>query len=124
SRSDIFSLGAVIYEMVTGRRAFSADSPVETMNAILREDPPDMTTVRASISPALERIVRRCLEKRPEDRFRSAHDLAFALEALTGSGSSASSARAVAGLAAPRPRSFRRLTYRRGTISSARFAPD
>ena len=83
ARADIFSFGAVLYEMLTGKRAFRADSPVETLNAILREDPPSLFESTRNVSPALERIVRRCLEKRPEDRFRTAHDLAIALDAIS-----------------------------------------
>jgi eukaryotic-like serine/threonine-protein kinase len=82
-RSDIFSFGAVLYEMLTGRRAFHRDSAVETLNAILKDDPTEFTETSSKINPALERIVRRCLEKKPERRFHSAHDLGFALEALT-----------------------------------------
>jgi serine/threonine protein kinase len=83
ARTDIFAFGALLYEMLTGKRAFRGESPVETLNAILREDPPSLFDSTRNVSPALERIVRRCLEKRPEDRFRSAHDLAFALEAIS-----------------------------------------
>jgi eukaryotic-like serine/threonine-protein kinase len=82
-RSDIFSFGAVLYEMLSGQRAFHRDSVVESLNAILKDDPPELTETSAKISPALEKIVRRCLEKKPERRFHSAHDLGFALEALT-----------------------------------------
>ena len=82
-RSDIFSFGAVLYEMLSGVRAFRRDSAVETMNAILKEDPPDLSGTGRGISPALARIVRRCLEKRPGDRFHSAHDVALALEAVS-----------------------------------------
>ena len=82
ARADIFALGAVLYEMLTGKRAFQGDSMVETLNAILREDPPSLLESSARLSPALDRIVRRCLEKRPEERFRSTHDLALALEAV------------------------------------------
>ena len=84
-RSDIFSFGAVLYEMLSGRRAFHRESAAETMSAILREDPPDLSETNERISPALERIVNHCLEKNPEERFHSASDLAFALEALSGS---------------------------------------
>jgi eukaryotic-like serine/threonine-protein kinase len=83
ARTDIFAFGALLYEMLTGKRAFRGESPVETLNAILREDPPSLFESTRNVSPALERIVRRCLEKRPEDRFRSAHDLAIALEAIS-----------------------------------------
>ncbi|HAF12696.1 MAG TPA: hypothetical protein DCK99_03150 [Blastocatellia bacterium] len=82
-RSDIFSFGAVLYEMLSGRRAFHRDSAVESLNAILKDDPPELTETSAKINPALDKIVRRCLEKKPERRFHSAHDLGFALEALT-----------------------------------------
>src|SRR5205823_10219494 len=84
-RSDVFAFGAILYEMLAGRRAFSGPSPVETMSAILKEDPPELTTPSGSVPPALDRIVRRCLEKNPEERFQSARDLGFALEALSGS---------------------------------------
>ena len=83
-RSDIFSFGAVLYEMLSGKRAFRGDSLAETMSAILREDPPDLSATNKSISPALDRVVNHCLEKNPEERFQSARDLAFALEALSG----------------------------------------
>jgi len=83
AQSDIFSFGAVLYEMLSGQRAFRGDSPAETMSAILREEPPDLSVTNQSISPGLERIVRHCIEKNPEQRFHSAHDLAFDLEALS-----------------------------------------
>ena len=84
-RSDIFSFGAILYEMLSGRRAFHGESAAETMSAILKEDPPDLSETNHNISPALERLVNHCLEKNPEARFHSASDLAFALEALSGS---------------------------------------
>jgi len=148
-RSDIFSLGSVLYEMLAGRRAFRGATSVETMNAILKEEPAELSTLDSTLAPALERIVRHCLEKRPEERFQSAGDLAFNLEAL-----SQVSGRAAAKGAAPRlkwrlgwavaaglallvvgyfagvrserrpPPKFQRLTYRRGFIPAARFAPD
>ena len=83
-RSDIFSFGAILYEMLSGRRAFHGESTAETMSAILREDPPDLSETNQRISPGLERLVHHCLEKNPEERFHSASDLAFALEALSG----------------------------------------
>ena len=83
-RSDIFSFGSILYEMLTGRRAFAAESGIETLTAILREEPPDFAQTGRAIPAALERIVRRCIEKSPEKRFQSAQDVAFALEeALT-----------------------------------------
>ena len=156
-RSDIFSFGAILYELLSGHRAFTGDSAVETMNAILKEDPPELTRANAALPPALDRIVRRCLEKNPEERFQSARDVAFALEAvsttrsdasMTGvqdEGASRSKARraiaitvAVTALAAASALSFAigarrsapssarltRLTFDRGTVRSARFAPD
>src|SRR2546422_3650787 len=89
-RSDIFSLGAILYEMLSGRRAFHSESAVETMSAILKEDPPDLSETNQRISPALERLVNHCLEKNPEERFHSVSDLAFAIEALSGTGSGSS----------------------------------
>ncbi|MFN7988550.1 MAG: protein kinase [Thermoanaerobaculia bacterium] len=88
ARSDIFSFGAILYEMLSGRRAFHGDSAAETMSAILREEPPDLSVTNQGISPGLERIVRHCIEKSPEQRFHSAHDLAFDIESLTGSSAS------------------------------------
>jgi len=81
-RSDIFALGAVLYEMVSGRRAFRRDTPAETMTAILKDDPPDLRPVAPGAPPALERILRRCLEKSPDERFQSARDVAYALETV------------------------------------------
>src|SRR5438128_616933 len=83
-RSDIFSFGAILYEMLSGRRAFHGESAADTMSAILREDPPDLSDTNQNVSPALERLVNHCLEKDPESRFHSASDLAFALEAISG----------------------------------------
>ena len=84
ARTDLFAFGAVLYEMLTGRRAFDRESAAETMTAIVKEDPaaiaPDV-----EVPPALDRIMRRCLEKRPDDRFRSAADLAFQLDTLSSS---------------------------------------
>ena len=95
-RTDVFSFGAILYEMLSGRRAFKADSGIETMNAILKEDPPELLESGRNVSPALDRIVRHCLEKSPEARFHSASDVAFNLEALSNA-SSSSAARVVTG---------------------------
>jgi len=84
-RSDIFSFGAILYEMLSGRRAFRGQSTADTISAILREDPPDLSETNKTVSPALERVVHHCLEKNPEERFHSANDLGFAIEALSGS---------------------------------------
>ncbi len=150
ARSDIFAFGAVVYEMLSGKRAFQGDSAAETISAILREDPSDLSATNKSISPGLERVVRHCLEKNPERRFQSASDIAFDLEALSGaSGSMIAPAAArrrlrlvwpaiallsaLVGLAAgalwmsahrPPPPSYRQLTFRKGQITNARFAPD
>jgi Tol biopolymer transport system component len=153
--SDLFSFGAILYEMLSGRRAFKGPTAADTMSAILKEDPPEISdTGGKPVSPALERIVRHCLEKNPEQRAHSAHDLAFELETLSttsgpsaGPGTSPAARRipwrvltvAVLGAAAVGaaiafiagkkagdlpPPSFQRLTFRRGALASARFAPD
>ena len=89
ARSDLFSFGSVLYEMLSGQRAFKGATAADTIIAILREDPPELSVTGRGVPPALERIVRHCLEKNPEERFHSARDLAFALEAVTlGSGAS------------------------------------
>jgi eukaryotic-like serine/threonine-protein kinase len=79
-RSDLFSLGCVLYEMLTGRRAFQRETAAETMTAILKEDPPEIADSGVVTPPAMDRLVRHCLEKRPEERFQSAQDVAFDLE--------------------------------------------
>jgi eukaryotic-like serine/threonine-protein kinase len=103
-RADMFAFGAVLYEMLTGERAFSGATAADTMTAILTKEPPELDTDRLSIPPALDRIVRRCLEKAPELRFQSANDLAFALETLT-TGSSASASGAGRAIVLPPARS-------------------
>src|ERR1700694_2846463 len=84
ARSDIFSFGAILYEMLSGKRAFHGGSAADTMSAILKEDPPDLSVTNQNIPPSLERIVRHCLEKNPEERFQAARDLAFDLAVATG----------------------------------------
>ncbi len=153
-RSDIFAFGAIFYEMLSGQRAFSGASAADTMSAILVKEPPDLSVTDRAISPGLDRIVRHCLEKNPEERFHSAHDVAFDLEALTGLSAPRlqtpslpvrnrlpAIAAVVAGLAVvlaiglfagrliwrtrpAAPPSFKRLTFGRGVIYTARFAPD
>src|SRR5262249_54331348 len=81
-RADIFAFGAILYEMLTGRRAFRRSSPAETTGAIIREDP-DPSGIPHGLPPALLRLMGRCLEKRPERRFQSARDLMFALDAVS-----------------------------------------
>jgi dipeptidyl aminopeptidase/acylaminoacyl peptidase len=152
ARSDIFALGAVLYEMLARRRAFTGKARSEIEAAILRADPPELTATDRGVSPALDRVVRRCLEKRPEDRFQTAQDVAFALEAVEpGLTTAAQAAEAGPGprprapiaivaalllgaplgallLAAlrpgPSPPTYTKLTFRRGAVLSARFAPD
>ena len=86
-RSDLFSLGTLMYEMVTAEHPFRSDSPADTMSAILREEPPDPSASNPNVTPGLERVIRHCLEKNPAQRFQSARDLAFQLETLSsGSG--------------------------------------
>jgi eukaryotic-like serine/threonine-protein kinase len=82
-RADIFAFGVILYEMLSGRRPFSGESSIEVMNAILKDEPPDLSETNTKISPQLEKIVRRCLDKKPERRFQSASDLGFALDALS-----------------------------------------
>ena len=150
-RSDIFSFGAVLYEMLTGRRAFSGSSHVETMSQVLHHEPPPFDQHSAAgLSPGIASIVLRCLEKRREERFESARDLGFSLSAIGASLSAPARESLIAaasrrkfmlaagfaipaaaaglligrGIAPARVPRFQRLTYRRGTISSARFASD
>jgi dipeptidyl aminopeptidase/acylaminoacyl peptidase len=119
ARSDIFALGVVLYEMVTGKRAFSGDSSVETMNAILKEEPPALQEISREVSPALERIIRHCLEKRPDERFQSVRDVAFDLEAHTDPSSSG----AVDTLDAAEPRpAIRKLAWAAATLLLAGIA--
>ncbi len=100
ARADLFAFGAVLYEMLTGQRAFRRDTPAETLTAILREEPPDLARIRGDLPPALERIVLHCLEKNPHERFQTARDVAFALETLSETGSAVGAA---AGAPATRP---------------------
>jgi serine/threonine protein kinase len=99
NRSDIFAFGSILYEMLSGKRAFEGESPADTMSAILKEEPVELSEVTRNVTPALERIVRHCLEKNPGLRFQSAGDLAFNLEALTESSVGSSVSSAVAGSA-------------------------
>jgi hypothetical protein len=83
ARSDIFAFGAILYEMLSGARAFKRNSSIETLGAILKEEPPDLIETMPNVPPTLERLVRRCLEKDRDHRFQSARDLAFNLETMT-----------------------------------------
>ena len=151
-RSDLFSFGAILYEMLSGKRAFQGDTSAETMTAILKQDPAELTETNRSVPPALERIVRHCLEKNPEERFQSARDVAFNLgnlSEMSGGSAAMRAAKAPRRWAAvfpalagflllllvadhwlwPRHEAasapvFHRLTYESGTVNSARFSPD
>jgi len=150
-RCDIFSFGAILYEMLSGRRAFIGETEVDTMTAVLREEPPEAPLAGASIPPGYRDLVRYCLEKEPENRFQSVNDLAFALQTLAGSspGSevilpapkkkttgvlpwtvAAALAVAIAALLIYHlqsrlpPPTYRRLTFEKGTVYAARFAAD
>ncbi|HUL73887.1 MAG TPA: protein kinase [Vicinamibacterales bacterium] len=101
ARTDLFALGAVLCEMLSGQRAFQRETPADTMTAILKEDPPDLSATRADLSPALDRIVRHCLEKNPAERFQTARDIAFALEAFSGTSLTAVSGAVRAAASAP-----------------------
>jgi serine/threonine protein kinase len=83
ARSDIFSMGAVLYEMLSGCRAFAGQTPADTLAALLTQDPPAISAISRPVPRALERVVRRCLERNPEERFQSARDVAFGLEAVS-----------------------------------------
>jgi len=151
ARSDLFSFGAVLYEMVSGERAFKGDSSAEVLSAILKDEPQDLSAMQCEAPPALERIVRHCLEKNPNERFQSAHDLAFALEELTVT----SKLTGIAELPHPKTHAwrmplvlgitivvilwglwlthnlrtdqqpeFRQITFRNGTVYRARFTKD
>ena len=150
-RSDIFSFGAILYEMLTARRAFRGETEVDTMTAVLREQPPAGNLQDAAIPTAYQDIIRHCVEKEPDNRFQSSKDLAFALQSLSGSGpvqpsayeprtrKQSGTAWLLAGIMAlallavlaarmlqarpPHP-VYTRLTFEDGTIYAARFAPD
>ncbi len=154
ARSDIFALGTVLHEMLSGQRAFRRDTSAETMTAILKEEPTELSTAGKLVSPAMERIVRRCLEKRPTQRFQSARDLAFNLEGVSGLSSTSAGGPApaerptsrlvmpfaagailvvligVAGWLLGRQSivitqpTYQQLTFERGLVYAARFAPD
>ena len=150
-RADIFSFGAIFYEMMAGCRAFRGETEVDTMTAVLREEPASVNLDQADIPAAYQEVVRHCLEKEPESRFQSAKDLAFALQTISGSSPvriakgprpnrlknppvvwaivavlAAATAILAIGLFIRTPAaapSYRRLTFEAGTVYSARFTP-
>ncbi len=154
ARSDIFAFGAILYEMISGNRAFHRETAADTMSAILKEEPSDLSETNRNVSPALERIVQHCLEKNPEQRFHSASDIAFDLEHLTGTSSTSArvasitdsrpASRLLAGIAgalafalamlgfgwwlgrgrAESLAEYKQITFRTGWIGHARFTPD
>jgi eukaryotic-like serine/threonine-protein kinase len=150
-RSDIFSFGAILYEMLTGCRAFRGETEVDTMTAVLKEEPPHDKLDAATVPAAYQDIVAHCLEKEADNRFQSAKDLTFALETLAGAstderirfpkaraGNSGLLVWTLAGLLTAaivalvalllRPQAnapaYRRLTFEAGTIYAARFESD
>ncbi|HEX7705352.1 MAG TPA: serine/threonine-protein kinase, partial [Thermoanaerobaculia bacterium] len=118
-RSDLFSLGIVIVEMLTGSMPFQRSSAVETMNAIIHDDAPSLSELPAGVAYLLQHA----LEKSPFRRFQSARDFAYALEALATNDSNPA-LQSPAAAASQEPPLYRRMTFRRGFIMSARFAPD
>ncbi|HEV8267142.1 MAG TPA: WD40 repeat domain-containing serine/threonine protein kinase, partial [Thermoanaerobaculia bacterium] len=88
-RSDLFSFGATLYEMLTAKRAFEGDSPADAMSAVLTSEPPELLDTAKNVPPELDRIVRHCLEKDPQERFQSARDILFSLESLSAAGGTA-----------------------------------
>lgn len=120
-RADIFAFGAILYELLTGKRAFHKSTFADTMSAILNEEPAPVSQTTPTVSPALERAVRRCLEKSPEQRFQSASDLAFALELSSDSGSASAHAPASAKSRAPW-KWFSAAAIALAVVSGTRFA--
>jgi serine/threonine-protein kinase len=102
ARSDLFSFGVLLYEMLSGRHPFRGDSAPETMAAILKGEPPGLAESNKNMPPALERIVQHCLEKEPGHRFQSARDIVFALSSLAPEAASRPPVTAAAGPAVPR----------------------
>jgi eukaryotic-like serine/threonine-protein kinase len=117
-RSDVFALGAILYEMLSGKRPFAGNSSVEIMNAILKDEPADLSESNSNVSPGLARVVQRCMDKDPAQRFQSARDLSFALEAVSGT----SESRAASFAAARKPRTTRELATLAAAIAATALA--
>jgi serine/threonine protein kinase len=154
ARADIFAFVAILYEMLSGKRAFHGDSPVDTMTAILKEEPPDLAETNRNVPSALEGMVRHCLEKNPAERFQSARDVALNLALTDVSTSSRGGMPAIPEEPSPHRGllpvlggllllgswlgvyhfakrttasgnpTFHEITFRNGTVWAARFAPD
>jgi len=152
-RSDIFSFGAILYELFSGKRAFSGDSQADTMSAILHQDPPELARATPPVNPAVDHTIRHCLEKNPLERFQSAHDLEFQLK-MAGEGLFPKGETALANSSPSRRRwalplaialvlvaaslsflisrlsakrelpAYKRLTFRSGSVGTARFSSD
>jgi len=117
ARADLFAFGAVLYEMVSGQRAFQRDTPADTMSAILNADPPELATGRTDIAPGLDRIIRHCLEKNVAERFQTARDIAFALDAFSGTSVSSSANAALPAAQTPPRRRWLRAALVSGAIA-------
>jgi hypothetical protein len=111
-RSDVFSLGTVLYEMLAGKRPFAGATAADTLSAILREDPPAIQPASGVLPPSVDRVVRRCLEKEPSERFQTARDVGFALEALSEGSNTVASGAAPGGVPGDEPAARQRLTAR------------
>jgi serine/threonine protein kinase len=124
-RADLFAVGAILYELVAGAKAFPGETPADRMTAILTQDPKPLAPAVESALPGLDAVIRRCLEKRAEARFDSARDLAFTLQILLAASEASAPARSNAAPTLPSSGArFQQLTYREGLISGARYSSD
>jgi Tol biopolymer transport system component len=128
-RADIFALGAILYEMLSGHRAFEGATPADRIAAILNAIPPALAPEIEDAAPGVTALIERCLEKNQDERFQCAHDLTFALQQIESAATTRRGAPTPAGIpgaiaAPPKRHTFRRTTYREGHILNARFAPD
>jgi len=125
-RTDLFALGAILYELLTAQKAFPGPTAADRISAILNTEPPELPAAVEDALPGIDSVIRRCLGKRPDDRFDSARDLAFTLGLLVATGGAVKRATGAAAGTATSEREpvFRRLTFREGEITGAKFAPD